>query len=136
MTNLEGCQKYPLPEGELSQRQRRYYERMQALQGCAYCDGYKDAEKKAAEDMDDMRRLLSESSIKKSELECQVKELEEDRVVILEKSIACIDSVKAMLEHTHGSMTHRERNFCSNAIVKYIDSVRNDLKHCIDPIPF
>ena len=136
MTNWEACQKYPLPEGELSRQQRGYYERMQALQGCAYCTGYNDAEKKAAEGMDNLRILLSENSIKKSELERQVRELKENRVAVLEKTIACIDSVKAMLEHTNGTMTHRERNFCSQAIIKYIDSIRNDLKLWTDPIPF
>ena len=137
MTRKEIQEKYyPVPEG-FTKKQREYHERMSAERACAFHEGYKVAMEEVERDRCDLERKVSEYSIKNAGLESRLELKEKEFVAIAEKSIACLDSVKAMLEHTEGrTMTHRERNFCSQAIVKYINNVRSSLKASLEPTPF
>lgn len=78
----------------------------------------------------------SELAIKIAALESRLEIVEKEKATMTEKAIACLDSVKAMLENTDGSMTHRQRNFYSRAIVKYIEKVRGSLKANLEQMPF
>ena len=137
MTRKEIQEKYyPVPEG-LTKRQREYHERMSADRACAFGRGYDVAMEETARDVSDLERKVSEYSIKNTACEARLEMKEKELVAMTEKAIACLDSVKAMLEHTEGmTMTHRERDFYSKAMVTYIDRVRGSLKASLEPMPF
>ena len=137
MTQKEIQEKYyPVPDG-LTQKQREYHERMSADRACAFHYGYTVALDEAAKDRSDLEGKVSEYTIKNSSLGSRLELKERELVAITEKAIACLDSVKAMLEHTDGrTMTHRERDFYSQAMARYIDRVRGRLKADIEPTPF
>ena len=137
MTRKEIQEKYyPVPEG-LTKRQREYHERMSANRACAFQRGYDVAMEEAARDISDLERKVSEYSIKNAAYEAQLETREKELVAMTEKAIACLDSVEAMLEHTSGrTMTHRERDFYSQAMATYIGRVRGSLKASLEPTPF
>ena len=136
MTRKEIQEKYyPVPEG-LTKRQREYHERMSVNRACAFQRGYDVAMEEVARDISDLERKVSEYSIKNAAYEAQLETMEKENVAMTEKAIACLDSVKAMMENTDGSMTHRQRDFYSRAIVKYIEKIRWDLKASLEPTPF
>lgn len=135
MTYSEACEKYPIPKG-LTVKQEEYHLRMQSIQGCAYADGYNAAEKEYVEMIEAYRFQVSNLTVKIAAAERRSNLAEEGNKAVVEMAVACLDSVQAMLENTDGGMTHRERNFCSQAMIKYIKSVRSSLKTSVEPTPF
>lgn len=56
-----------------------------------------------------------------------------------QQAVGCLDAVKAMLELSQGSgATHRMRDFYGGAMIKFIDSARQELtaRHDAEPMPF
>lgn len=54
---------------------------------------------------------------------------------VIDEAVGCLHAVKAMLQMGCGA-THRQRNFYSEAIVKYIDNTVSILEAEKDPYPF
>lgn len=52
-------------------------------------------------------------------------------------AVGCLESVKAMLQHSVRGATHRQRNFYSEAMVAYIDNAKGAIKTSYsDEYPF
>ena len=79
--------------------------------------------------------LLGEVAQAKHDMEGMKKENDAN----YQQAVGCLNAVKAMLELSQGSgATHRMRDFYGGAMIKFIDSARQELtaRHDAEPMPF
>ena len=84
-------------------------------------EAWKEAMDKRDKKIDDLQR---ENFTKQRRLE----KIDMDGEVNTRLALACLNSVEAMLSHSMHGATHRERNFYTEAMIKYIDKVRDDIR--------
>lgn len=78
--------------------------------------------------INELKEQISTLQRENNEIARQNARMKEEGNAAVNKATACVESVKAMLQHSKGAgATHRMRDFYCDAMVKYIDNILGDL---------